>query len=66
MFKGKIKKNKKVYVDGLMVKSKEFVFHHGNLLKAIGIHGQYKMKLNLAKCVTGIASGKFLGFLVLE
>ena len=54
----------KVYVDDLLVKSKEGVDHLEHLAEAFGVLRRFKMKLNLAKCTFGVSSRKFLGHLV--
>ena len=57
MFNKQIGRNMEVYVDDILVKSKEELAHLDDLK-------QYQMKLNPSKCVFGVASGKFLGFMV--
>ena len=53
-----------VYVDNMLVKSKEELAHLDNLREMFATLKQYQMKLNPSKCVFGVASGKFLGFMV--
>ena len=53
-----------VYVDDMLVKSKEELTHLDDLRETFATLKQYQMKLNLGKCVFGVASGKFLGFMV--
>lgn len=53
-----------VYVDDLLVKSKELAQHLQDLREAFGVLRKYKMKLNPVKCTFGVGSGKFLGFVV--
>ena len=64
MFNKKISKNMEVYVDDMLVKSKEELAHLDDLKETFATLKQYPMKLNLNKCVFGVASGKFLGFMV--
>ena len=64
MFSKQIGKNMEVYVDDMLVKSREELTHLDNLKETFATLKQYQMKLNPAKCVFGIASGKFLGFMV--
>ena len=45
-------------------KSKEELAHLDNLREMFATLKQYQMKLNPSKCVFGVASGKFLGFMV--
>ena len=53
-----------VYVDDMLVKSKEEPAHLDNFKETFTSFKQYQMKLNLNKCVFGVASGKFLGFMI--
>ena len=53
-----------VYVDDMLVKSREELAHLDDLKETFTTLKQYQMKLNPAKCVFGVASGKFLGFMV--
>ena len=64
MFSHKIKRNVKVYVDDMLVKSKDEANHLDDLKETFNTLRKYNMKLNLAKCVFPVASGKFLGFMV--
>ena len=64
MFNKQIGRNMEVYVDDMLVKSKEEFAHLDNLRETFTTLKQYQMKLNLSKCVFGVASGKFLGFMV--
>ena len=52
------------YIDEILVKSKERFDHTMHLQEAIKLLQRYGMKLNPLKCVLGISSGKFLGFMV--
>ena len=51
-------------MDDMLVKSKEELAHLDDLEEMFGTLRQYKMKLNPSKCAFGVASGKFLGFMV--
>ena len=53
-----------VYVDDMLVKSKEELAHLDNLKETFATLKQYHMKLNPSKCVFGVALSKFLGFMV--
>ena len=64
MFSKQIDRNMEVYVNDMLVKSKEELAYLDNLKKTFVTLKQYQMKLNPSKCVFGIASGKFLGFMV--
>ena len=64
MFNKQIGRNMEVYIDDMLVKSKEEVAHLDDLKEMFTNLKQYQMKLNPSKCVFGVASGKFLGFMV--
>ena len=64
MFNKQISRNMEVYVDDMLVKSKEELAHLDDLRETFTTLKQYQMKLNLSKCVFRVASGKFLGFMV--
>ena len=55
-----------VYVDDILVKSKEELAHLDDLGETFATLWQYQMKLNPSKCAFGVASGKFLGFMVFQ
>ena len=64
MFNKQVGRNMEVYVDDMLVKSKEELTHLDDLREMFATLKQYQMKLNPSKCVFGVASGKFLGFMV--
>ena len=64
MFKKQIGRNMEVYVDDMLVKSKEEEDHLDDLKEMFNTLRQYSMKLNSSKYVFGVSSGKFLGFIV--
>ena len=64
MFNKQIGRNMEVYVDDMLVKSKEELAHLDDLRETFATLKQYQVKLNPSKCVFGVASGKFLGFMV--
>ena len=53
-----------VYVDDMLVKSKEDLTHLDDLKETFATFRRYQMKLNPSKCAFGVALGKFLGFMV--
>ena len=65
MFKKQIVKNVEVYVDDMLVKSREEEDHLDDFKETFNTLKQYSMKLNPSKCAFGVSSGKFLGFIVL-
>ena len=52
------------YVDDMLVKSKKGSSHLDNLRETFNTQRKYHMRLNPAKCVFGVLSGKFLRFVV--
>ena len=53
-----------VYVDDSIVKSKKSEDHVKDLAETFATLRKHQMKLNPKKCVFGVKSGKFLGFMV--
>lgn len=53
-----------MYVDDMLVKSAKEVNHLEDLREKFDTLRFYDMKLDPNKCVFGLASGKFLGFMV--
>ena len=64
MFAQHIGRNVEVYVDDMLVKSVQEVSQLDDLRETFDTLRLYDMKLNPSKCVFGVASGKFLGFMV--
>ena len=64
MFSKQIERNMEVYVNDMFVKSKEELAHLDDLKETFATLRQYQIKLNPSKCIFGVASGKFLGFMV--
>uniref|UniRef100_A0A2N9FJJ2 Uncharacterized protein n=1 Tax=Fagus sylvatica TaxID=28930 RepID=A0A2N9FJJ2_FAGSY len=64
MFHDQIRRNVEVYVDDMLVKSKENEDHLTDLKETFQALRTYNMKLNPEKCAFGVSSGKFLGFMV--
>ena len=64
MFNKQIRRNVEVYVNDMLVKSKEEENHLDDLKETFNTLRQYSMKLNPAKCAYGVSSEKFLGFMV--
>ena len=55
-----------IYVDDMLVKSKEEEDHLDDLKETFNTLKQYSMKLNPSKCALGVSSEKFLRFMVLQ
>ena len=64
MFAHQIRRNVKVYVDDILVKSIREGDHFSDLQKTFDTFRSYNMKLNSNKCVFGVTARKFLGFMV--
>ena len=64
MFNKQIGRNMEVYVDNMLVKSKEKKDHLDDLKKTFNTLRPYSMKLNPSKCAFGVSSKKFLSFMV--
>ena len=64
MFRLQIGRNVEVYVDDMLVKSVRETQHLNDLQETFDTLRWYKIKLNPSKCAFGIASGKFLGFMI--
>ena len=66
MFRPLLRKTMEVYIDDLMVKSKELPDHAGHLQESFELLRAYGMKLNPSKCAFGVIAGQFLGFMVTQ
>ncbi|XP_065011504.1 uncharacterized protein LOC135640723 [Musa acuminata AAA Group] len=64
MFAPQIGRNMEVYVDDMIVKSREAGTHLADLAEAFDTLRKFGMRLNPTKCASGVTSGKFLGFIV--
>ena len=64
MFHDQIGKNVEVYIDDMLVKSKEEDDHLKDLEEMFITLRKYQMKLNPSKCAFGVSFGKCLGFMV--
>ena len=54
----------KVYIDNMLVKSKQRPDHANHLQQAFDILQEYGIKLNPLKCAFGVSADRFLGFMV--
>ena len=64
MFSRQIRRNMEVYVDDMLMKSRKAELHLDDLRETFDALKRYQMRLNPTKCVFGVSSGKFLGFMV--
>lgn len=53
-----------VYVDDMLVKSRMAIQHIPNLSTMFDVLKHYNIHLNPTKCAFGVASAKFLGFMI--
>ena len=64
MFQDKIGRMVEVYIDDMVVKSKQEGRHIEDLPGAFKVLWQHKLRLNAEKCAFGVGAGKFLGYLI--
>ena len=64
MFEPQLGKNIEVYIDDIVVKSKEVSDHVEDLGSIFETLKEHKLRLNASKCSFGMGSGKFLGYMV--
>ncbi|GMI78334.1 hypothetical protein HRI_001502700 [Hibiscus trionum] len=64
LFHDMMHKEKEVYVDDMIAKSKTEEEHLANLSKLFQRLRKFQLKHNPAKCTFGVTSGKLLGFVV--
>ena len=64
MFAHQVGRNVQVYVDEMLVKSQREDNHLDYLWETFNTLRSYNMKINPSKCVFGITTRKFLGFMV--
>ncbi|XP_073025097.1 uncharacterized protein [Primulina eburnea] len=66
VFQKQIGRNIEVHVDDILIKTREVAHFSDDLAETFATLKQYIIKLNPAKCVFGVKSGKFLGFMVMD
>ena len=64
LFKDQIGKTIEIYIDDMVMKCKLYQNHLEDLTETFRILRLHKLRLNASKCVFGVSSGKFLGFMV--
>ena len=64
MFRDKIGRPVEMYIDDMVVKSKQEVWHIEDLRGVFDVLRQHKLSLNAKKCAFGVEVGKFLGYLI--
>ena len=66
MFRLLLGKTMEVYIDDMLIKSKERPDHANHLQQAFDLLRTYGMKLNPVKCAFGVSVGQFLGFMMTQ
>ena len=66
MFQYLLGKIMEVYINDMLVKSLRAENHIDHLRQSFKILHEYNIKLNPTKYVFGVASGKFLGYIVTQ
>ena len=60
----KIGRTVEVYIDNMIVKSKQEVQYIEDLQGVFKVFRQHKLRFNAGKCVFGVGASKFLGYLI--
>ncbi|KAL0318173.1 UNVERIFIED_CONTAM: Retrovirus-related Pol polyprotein from transposon [Sesamum calycinum] len=66
IFRPQLGRNMKVYVDDMLVKSKEAYNNMEDLEETFAVLRKYGLKLNPRKCTFGVSGGYFLGFMATQ
>ena len=66
MFRPLLSSTMEVYIDDMLVKSKQRPDHATHLQQAFDLLREYGMKQNPLKCAFGVNVGRFLGFMVTQ
>ena len=66
MFRPLLGNTMEVYIDDMLVKSKQRPDHAAHLQQTSDLLREYGMKLNPLKCAFGVSTGQFLGFMVTQ
>ena len=64
MFEPHLGRSIEIYVDDMVVKSKVVFEHLRDLGSTFDVLRKHKLRLNASKCLFGVGSGKFLGYMV--
>ena len=64
LFRPLLGKTMEMYIDDMLVKSKEHQDHTTHLQEAFDLLKAYDMKLNPLKCAFKVSADRFLGFMV--
>ena len=64
MFQDKIGRTIEVYIDDMVVKSKQEVQYIEDFQRVFEVLRQHKLRLNAEKCTFRVKASKFLGYLI--
>ena len=64
MIREKIGRIVEVYIDDMVVKSKEEQGHISDLMDIFEVLRRHQLRFNADKCAFGVGAGKFLGYLI--
>ncbi|KAL0295142.1 UNVERIFIED_CONTAM: hypothetical protein Sradi_6850200 [Sesamum radiatum] len=66
IFRPQLGRKMEVYVDDMLVKSKDSHQHVKDLEETFAVFRMYRLKLNPRKCAFGVSGGRFLEFMVTQ
>ena len=66
MFEKQLGDTMEVYIDDMLVKTKQAEDHVAHMQDTFEVLKRYGMKLNPTKCSFGVPAGKFLGYIVIQ
>ena len=66
MYRQLLGKTMEVYIDDMLVKSKQRPDHITHLQEAFELLKSYDMKLNPSKCAFRVSASQFIGFMVTQ
>ena len=66
MFRPLLRKLMEVYIDDMLIKSKERLNHATHLQQVFDLLRTYRMKLNPVKCAFEVSAGRLLGFMMTQ
>jgi len=64
MFESQIGRNMRVYIDDMVVKSRQVEKHLADLGEIFSVLREHKLRLNASTCSFRVNSGKFLGYMI--
>ena len=64
MFRDKIRRTVEVYIDDMVVKSKQEKGHINDLKEVFEVLRLHKLRFNAEKCASGVGADKFLRYMI--